>query len=77
MKTPILETDRLLLRPFYMEDAQAVFDCWESDPDVSKYMFWTSHNDIKQTISWDLHILRRYHMNAIEEIIYMRVKSIF
>ncbi|WP_242865991.1 GNAT family N-acetyltransferase [Desnuesiella massiliensis] len=39
MKTPILETDRLLLRPFYMEDAQAVFDCWESDPDVSKYMF--------------------------------------
>ncbi|GFP76284.1 GNAT family N-acetyltransferase [Clostridium fungisolvens] len=52
MKTPILETDRLILRPFYMEDAQDVFECWESDPDVAKYMFWESHNDINKTIDW-------------------------
>lgn len=24
----------------------------ESDPEVAKYMFWTSHNDINKTISW-------------------------
>ena len=52
MKTPILETDRLILRPFCIEDAQDVFECWESDPDVSKYMFWTSHNDINKTKCW-------------------------
>ena len=52
MKTPILETDRLILRPFCMEDVQEIFECWESDPDVSKYMFWTSHNDINKTICW-------------------------
>jgi len=52
MKTPTLETDRLLLRPFKKEDALAVFECWESDPDVAKYMFWTSHNDIKKTEAW-------------------------
>ena len=52
MKTPILETDRLILRPFCIGDTQEVFDCWESDPDVSRYMFWSSHNDIKKTISW-------------------------
>lgn len=52
MKTPILETDRLVLRPFCMEDAQNVFDCWESDPEVAKYMFWESHKDINKTIEW-------------------------
>lgn len=35
-----------------MEDAQEVFAGWESDPEVARYMFWTSHNDIKKTIEW-------------------------
>lgn len=52
MKTPTLETDRLLLRPFTYEDSEDVFTCWESDPDVAKYMFWTSHNDIGKTKEW-------------------------
>lgn len=49
MNTPTLQTDRLILRPFRQEDALDVFECWESDPDVAKYMFWTSHNDIEKT----------------------------
>jgi len=52
MNTPFLETDRLLLRPFNKDDARTVFECWESDPDVAKYMFWTSHNDIEKTKEW-------------------------
>lgn len=52
MKTPILHTERLDLRPFTAEDAQDVFECWESDPDVAKYMFWCSHNDIEKTKNW-------------------------
>lgn len=52
MKTPILQTDRLILRPFCMEDSQEVFECWESDPAVAKYMFWDSHNDVNITIGW-------------------------
>lgn len=54
MNTPVLETDRLQLRPFRFEDAQAVFECWERDPDVAKYMFWTSHNDPEKTKEWIL-----------------------
>lgn len=52
MNTPILETERLILRPFKEDDAINVFECWESDPDVAKYMFWTSHNDIEKTKEW-------------------------
>ena len=52
MNTPILQTERLLLRPFECSDAEAVFTCWESDPDVARYMFWTSHNDIEKTKEW-------------------------
>lgn len=52
MNTPILETERLILRPFEETDAREVFECWESDPEVAKYMFWTSHNDINKTKEW-------------------------
>ena len=52
MNTPYIETKRLLLRPFCEEDTQSVFDCWDSDPDVAKYMFWCSHNNINKTKEW-------------------------
>lgn len=52
MNTSIIETERLLLRPFCEQDADAVLTCWESDPDVAKYMFWCSHNDINKTKEW-------------------------
>lgn len=52
MNTPTLETDRLRLRPFRYEDAPRAFACWESDPDVARYMFWTSHSDIEKTKEW-------------------------
>ena len=52
MITPILETERLILRPFKETDAIDVFECWESDSEVAKYMFWTSHNDIEKTKEW-------------------------
>ncbi|MBE6023391.1 MAG: GNAT family N-acetyltransferase [Cellulosilyticum sp.] len=52
MNTPILQTERLLLRPFYKEDARAVFETWESDSEVAQYMFWKSHKDIHKTEAW-------------------------
>jgi len=52
MNTPVLNTERLLLRPFNTGDAEDVYCCWESDPEVAKYMFWTSHNDIGRTHRW-------------------------
>jgi len=52
MKTPILETDRLILRTFKAEDAQMVFNNWTSDADVAKFMRWTVHKSIEDTLEW-------------------------
>lgn len=42
-----LETDRLILRRFVMEDAEAMFNNWASDDDVSKYLTWPTHASVE------------------------------
>lgn len=41
--TKRLETSRLILRPFVVEDADAMFTNWASDPEVTKYLTWPAH----------------------------------
>ena len=52
MRTPQLETERLILRPFKDSDTPDVFHGWESDPEVARYMCWSSHDDIEKTKEW-------------------------
>lgn len=51
MKTPILETERLILRPLCVEDANAVFE-WASDERVTKYMTYPTHENMEATVAW-------------------------
>lgn len=44
-----LETSRLILRPFCENDAEDMFRGWTSDPEVSKYMIWNTHQSIDET----------------------------
>ena len=44
-----LHTERLTLRPFELEDAQAMFDGWASDPEVTKYLTWPTHQSVETT----------------------------
>ena len=44
-----LETERLILRPFEIEDAQAMYEGWASDPEVTKYLTWNTHKNIEET----------------------------
>lgn len=44
--TKLLETDRLILRKFKIEDAKAMFDHWASDDDVTRYLMWPTHESI-------------------------------
>lgn len=41
--TKTMETDRLILRPFTLEDAPAMYRNWASDSEVTKYMTWPTH----------------------------------
>lgn len=44
-----LETRRLLLRPFTVSDAQAMFYHWASDKMVTKYLTWPAHRSPSDT----------------------------
>ena len=44
-----LETERLRLRPFREDDAEAMFYGWANDPEVTKYLTWDVHESIDVT----------------------------
>ncbi|MBQ2697548.1 MAG: GNAT family N-acetyltransferase, partial [Clostridia bacterium] len=43
--TKPLETARLLLRPFVIEDAAAMFHNWAGDDEVTRYLTWPTHRE--------------------------------
>ena len=43
--TQTLNTKRLLLRPFTVEDAPAMYRNWACDPEVTRYLTWPPHTD--------------------------------
>ena len=45
--TQILKTKRLVLRPLSLDDAQAMYDNWASDPQVTRFMNWPTHENIE------------------------------
>ncbi len=42
--TQTIETERLILRRAVPEDAQAMFDNWASDPEVTKFLTWPAYS---------------------------------
>ena len=47
--TVILTTDRLILRRFTVDDAQAMYDHWATDEKTTKYMAWDVHDSVDTT----------------------------
>ena len=46
-----LETKRLILRRFVMEDARAMFENWAADQEVTRYLTWPPHKSQEVTRS--------------------------
>ena len=47
--TKTIETERLTLRPFVIEDAQAMFDNWAGREAVTRTTQWTRHESVFET----------------------------
>jgi ribosomal-protein-alanine N-acetyltransferase len=44
-----IETERLVLRPPRLNDVQAIFDRYASDPEVTRYLAWSRHRSLAET----------------------------
>ena len=44
-----IETERLVLRKFNINDAEAMFSNWTSDPEVTKFLTWSVHENLETT----------------------------
>lgn len=47
--TVTIETERLILRRFTMEDAEPMFRNWASDDQVTRYVTWPTHESVNTT----------------------------
>lgn len=45
--TQTIETERLILKRFIMDDAEAMFKNWANDPEVTKYLRWPAHESVE------------------------------
>lgn len=45
----VFSTTRLTLRSITSDDAQAIFDSYEQDPEVTRYLSWRPHKSIEDT----------------------------
>ena len=51
MHTYTLETERLILRPLIVADAEAEF-VWLSDPEVNRFMPYNLYTSVEQAVEW-------------------------
>ncbi len=49
LKQTIIETKRLIIRPFKIDDAKLMYQNWATDENVTKYCLWDPHKDINET----------------------------
>lgn len=47
--TKTIETERLILRKFDVNDASDMYNNWAADNNVSRYLSWTSHSSIEES----------------------------
>jgi RimJ/RimL family protein N-acetyltransferase len=48
----VLRTERLISRKLRMDDAQAIFEAYATDPLVARFMTWRVHRGVQETESF-------------------------
>ena len=57
---PVLTTDRLILRRVRWRDAKQIHQ-WTSDPEVARYVLWSPHQHMSDTLSYIRYLRSQYH----------------
>lgn len=63
--TITLETERLVLRRFTIDDAESAFKNWTSSDNVTKFLRWETHKDISVTRDYINFQLENYKKNGV------------
>lgn len=58
--TQRIETDRLILRRYVIEDADAMYKNWASDSEVTKFLTWQPHSSVEVSRSIIENWLKEY-----------------
>ena len=57
----LIETERLILRPLTLADAETAYYGWTGDPEVAEYVSWLPHNSIDDAKAWLMEIEWKYN----------------
>jgi ribosomal-protein-alanine N-acetyltransferase len=60
-----LDTARLTLRRFALEDADAMLRNWASDAEVTRYLTWPPHESAEDTRAYIAHLISSYETDAV------------
>lgn len=63
---PVLETERMILRPIKMDDAEDMY-AYGSDPEVTRYVTWHAHQSIEETQQFISFLLGKYEEGAVSQ----------
>lgn len=63
--TKTLETERLIMRRFEIDDAQAMFDNWASNEEVTKYLMWPAHKSMAISKEYIESLIRGYEKSNV------------
>lgn len=70
--TKTIHTDRLLLRRFYIGDADAMYRNWAGDPEVTRYLSWPRHQSPVESVRviklWEPDMIQRDHYHWCIEL---------
>jgi ribosomal-protein-alanine N-acetyltransferase len=47
-----IETDRLILRPLTLADAESAYYGWTKDPEANRYVSWLPHDSLEDAKHW-------------------------
>ncbi|MCR5608849.1 MAG: GNAT family N-acetyltransferase [Lachnospiraceae bacterium] len=62
-----LETERLILRRFTLDDADSVFNNWASDDEVTRYLTWLTHQSVDDSRMYMEYCVQGYNNLAFYE----------